>query len=217
MTSGVTGTFTTPHRNIPPPDQYKLVDIDISSNRVVDKASFCNAQPFLNDLVSMFVRLYPYLDFQLVWFIRKSEDGDGFQSWHKDLINNAKTAITIIVNIGSYPLDCDTDDSSSIGSSTYSNAEEFDKGNALYFLSLDNDRNFDRAHNFYQKCPMIWDVVGLSMPPLKIALQLDSLTRSLYNPCRGQYQHESIFNNKICDLLEIDNDDRPTFLSTLKS
>ena len=26
-----------------PPAQYKLVDIDISSNRVVDKASFCNA------------------------------------------------------------------------------------------------------------------------------------------------------------------------------
>ncbi len=126
----------------------------------------------------------------------------------QDLINNAKTAITIVVNVGSYPLECDTDDSASIGSSTYSNAEETDRGNALYFRLLDNDRNLDRARDFYQNCQKIWDVLGLTMPPLDIALQLDILTRTLYNPCRGQYQHKSVFNNKICDLLGIDKDER---------
>jgi hypothetical protein len=208
MTSGVTGTFTTPHWNIPPPNEYKLVDIDISSNRVVDKASFCNARPFLNDLVSMFAGLHPNLDFQLVWFIRKREDGDGFQSWHKYLINNAKTAITIVVNIGSYPLESDTDKSASIGSSTNSIAAESDSVNALYFQSLDNNRNLDLARNFYQKCRKIRDDVGLTMPPLDIALQLDLMTRSLYNPCRGQYQHESV-STKIsvltCHLLYLVN------------
>ena len=129
----------------------------------------------------MFECLHPHLDSQLVSFIRKREDRDGFQSWHKDLIINAKTAITIVVNVGSYPLECDTDDSAFIGSSTYSNAEESETGNALYFLSLDNDRNLDCTRNFYQKCRKIWDVVvGLTMPPLDIALQLDILTRSLY-------------------------------------
>ena len=87
---------------IPPPNQYKLVDVDVSSNRVVDKACFCNTRPFLNDLISMFKNLYPHLNFQSVWFIRKRDDGDCFQSWHKCLINNAKTANTIIVNVGSY-------------------------------------------------------------------------------------------------------------------
>ena len=81
----------------------------------------------------MFECLHPHLDSQFVSFIRKREDRDGFQSWHKDLIINAKPAITIVVNVGSYPLECDTDDSASIGSSTYGNAEEFDTVNALHF------------------------------------------------------------------------------------
>ena len=191
-----------------PPDQYKLVDIDISSNRVVDKATFCNARPFLNDLVTMFEFLHPNLDFQLVWFIRKRDDGDGFQSWHKDLINNAKTAITIVVNVGSYPLESDTDDSTSISSSAYSNPEEAERVNAQYFLALENNRNLDRAREFYKNCRKIRDVLGSTMSPLDIALELDIFTRRLHNPCRGQYEDESAFNNQICDLLGIKEDKR---------
>ena len=78
----------------------------------------------------MFKGLYPHLDFQLFWLIRKSEDGDGFLSCHKDLINFAKTDVTIVVNHGSY-LDRDANDTDSIGSSTYSNAVGLDKENAL--------------------------------------------------------------------------------------
>ena len=48
----------------------------------------------------------------------------------------------------------------------------------------------------------------MSVHPLRIALQLDSLTRSLYNEKRGQYE-ESLFNNKIIELLEINDEDRP--------
>jgi len=91
-----------PSSEYPPPKKYKLVDVDVSSNRVVDKASFCNTRSFLKDLISMFETRYPQLSFQSVWLIRKRDDGDGFQRWHKDLVNNAKTAITIVVNVGSY-------------------------------------------------------------------------------------------------------------------
>ena len=94
----------------------------------------------------MFENLYPHLDFQSVWFIRKRDVGDGFQSWHKDLINNAKTAITIVVNVRSYIDPTDTDESDSTGSYSYDNNEvDFDKRSELYFHSLDNDKNLDRA------------------------------------------------------------------------
>ena len=130
-----------PASEYPPPNQYKLMDVDVSSNRVIDKACFCNTRPFLNDLISMFENLYPHLDFQSVWFIRKRDVGDGFQSWHKDLINNAKTAITIVVNVGSYIDPTDTDESDSTGSYLYDkNAGDFDKRKELYFHSLDNDK-----------------------------------------------------------------------------
>ncbi len=154
-------------------------------------------QPFLNELISVFEDLYHHLDFQSVWFIRKRDDGDGFQSWHKDLVNNAKTAITIIVNVGSYVEPTDTDDSESTGSYLYdNNSGDFEYRNKLYFHSLDNDNNLDRAHTFYHECWNVWDKVGLSVPPLHIALQLDSFTRSLYNEKRGQYE-EILFNDKI--------------------
>ena len=134
-----------PASEYPPPNQYKLMDVDVSSNRVIDKACFCNTRPFLNNLISMFEHLYPSLDFQSVWFIRKRDVGDGFQSWHKDLINNAKTAITIVVNVGSYIDPTDTDESDITGSYLYDNNKDFDKRNELYFHSLDNDKNLDCA------------------------------------------------------------------------
>ena len=164
----------------------------------------------------MFEHLYLSLDFQSVWFIRKRDVGDGFQSWHKDLINNAKTAITIVVNVGSYIDPTDTDESDSTESYLYDNNEvNFDKRNELYFQSLYNDKYLDRARTYYRECWTVWDKVGLSLHPLLcIALQLDSLTRLLYNETRGQYE-ESLFNNRIKESLEIKDEDRrnlPPFL-----
>jgi hypothetical protein len=47
-----------------------------------------------------------------VWFIKKSNDGDGFQTWHKDLVNNGQIDVTVVLNTGSYEESVDTDDNS---------------------------------------------------------------------------------------------------------
>ena len=122
MISGFPGTRTTLNPLTPPPVNFKLDKVDTSSNRVVDMDSVTIIRPCLTNLVSTFEGLYPHLDVKLVWFIRKSEDGDGFQTWHKDLVNNAKTDVTIVINIGSYI--------------SYDNAE--DDGNASFGDSRGN-------------------------------------------------------------------------------
>ncbi len=100
-----------PLAKYPPPAKYKLGDIDTASNIVIHKASFPDVSPLLLDLVEQIEVLHPQLDIQSVWIIKKSEEGDGFQSWHQDLINNGQTAITLVVNIGTL-FDDDTDESS---------------------------------------------------------------------------------------------------------
>ena len=99
----------------PPPTKCKLGEIDTASNRVVDKASFSNAGPYALEL-EMFEGRHPHLEVQSVWFIEKSQHSDGFQCWLQDLVNNAQTAITIVVNVGSV-LNDDNDESYSLDSS----------------------------------------------------------------------------------------------------
>ena len=55
----------------------------------------------LSELVNVFEHYFEGLEVQLIWFIKKRRRGDGFQTWHQDLVANGTTAATIVVNIDS--------------------------------------------------------------------------------------------------------------------
>jgi hypothetical protein len=85
----------------PPPENYKNAKIDIESNQVVPRHDFMNDMHYVQELVNVFEHFFEGLEVQLVWFIKKRRWGDGFQTWHQDLVANATTAATIVVNIDS--------------------------------------------------------------------------------------------------------------------
>jgi hypothetical protein len=45
--------------------------------------------------------MLPYLSVDLVWLLRKSKEGDGFQRWHKDFYMGGQITKIIVVNLGS--------------------------------------------------------------------------------------------------------------------
>jgi hypothetical protein len=59
------------------------VPVDRASNRQIYKKHF-NQVPLLKNLVDTFETMLPYLSVDMVWLLRKSKEGDGFQGWHKD-------------------------------------------------------------------------------------------------------------------------------------
>jgi hypothetical protein len=56
---------------------------DRMSNRQIQMKIFPQV-PLLKNLVDIFETMFPYLSVDLVWLLRKSKKGDGFQGWHKD-------------------------------------------------------------------------------------------------------------------------------------
>jgi hypothetical protein len=60
------------------------VPVDRASNRQIYKKDF-NQVPLLKNLMDTFENMLPYLSVDMVWLLRKSKEGDGFQGWHKDL------------------------------------------------------------------------------------------------------------------------------------
>ncbi len=48
-----------------------------------------------------FETILPYLSIDMVWLLRKSKEGDGFQGWHKDLYLGEQITKTIVINVGS--------------------------------------------------------------------------------------------------------------------
>jgi hypothetical protein len=125
-----------------PPEQYKLNHIDQASNRVVQRNQIENGRPFLRHIVSILEQQHPYLEVQTVWFIRKSNDGDGFQTWHKDLVNNGQINLTIVLNTGSYVELVDTDDDGVDSASALDLSKSppyfFLDGSELAYYNLDN-------------------------------------------------------------------------------
>jgi hypothetical protein len=45
--------------------------------------------------------MFPYLSIDLVWLLRKSKEGKGFQGWHKDFLLGQQITKTIVINVGS--------------------------------------------------------------------------------------------------------------------
>ncbi len=74
--------------------------VDRTSNRQIYKKHFTQV-PLLKNLVDTFETMFPYLSFDLVWLLRKSKEGDGFQGWHKDFLLGKQITKTIVINVGS--------------------------------------------------------------------------------------------------------------------
>jgi hypothetical protein len=68
--------------------------VDRASIRQTYKKHF-NQVPLLKNLVDTFETLPPYLSVNLVWLLRKSKEGDGFQGWHKDFYMGGRITKTI--------------------------------------------------------------------------------------------------------------------------
>jgi hypothetical protein len=74
--------------------------VDRASNRQIYKKNFTQV-PLLKNLVDTFETMFPYLSIDLVWLLRKSKEGDGFQGWHKDFLLGQRITKTIVINVGS--------------------------------------------------------------------------------------------------------------------
>ena len=78
---------------------------DILRQSYVNIHQSCNHTKSTNNIssVQLLMRLLR-ICIPLFWWtpfvICKSEGGDGFQDWHQDLVNNAQTDITVVVNVG---------------------------------------------------------------------------------------------------------------------
>jgi hypothetical protein len=76
------------------------VPVDRESNRQIYKKHFYQVS-LLKNLVDTFETMLPYLSVDMVWLLRKSKEGDGFQGWHKDLYLGGRITKTIVINVGS--------------------------------------------------------------------------------------------------------------------
>ncbi len=70
--------------------------MDRTSNRLIQKKSFTQV-PLLKNLVDTFETMFPYLSIALVWLLRKSKEGDGFQGWHKTFCWVNKSPILLLL------------------------------------------------------------------------------------------------------------------------
>ncbi len=74
--------------------------MDRRSNRHIYKKHFTQV-PLLKNLVDTFETMFPYLSVDLVWLLRKSKEGGGFQGWHKDFLLGQQINKTIVIIVGS--------------------------------------------------------------------------------------------------------------------
>jgi hypothetical protein len=82
------------------PTKYKNQAVDKACNRVIDLEKNPSMQTGLKNLLTRIEELYPNLNVVKVWLLKKFKEGDGFPTWHQDLVNNAD--VTIVVNVGAY-------------------------------------------------------------------------------------------------------------------
>ena len=88
-----------PEEKFSPMKQFQLGEVDLKQNRYIKSIHLGECKP-LDNLVEQFMLVFPFLNVESVWLIRKENEGDGFQGWHRDMANNATSAYTIVVNLG---------------------------------------------------------------------------------------------------------------------
>ena len=107
----------------PPSRMYKNAKIDTQSNHLIHRIDFDRLR-HVHTLVDTFEKLYPALQMETVWFIKKSLRGDGFQWWHHDLNGNGTVVATIVLTLDAQPMNqqclssSPSSSSSSLSSST---------------------------------------------------------------------------------------------------
>jgi hypothetical protein len=74
--------------------------VNRASNMQIYRKHFSQV-PLLKNMVDTFETMLPYLSVDLVWLLRKSKEGDGFQGWHKDFYMGEGITKTIVINVGS--------------------------------------------------------------------------------------------------------------------
>lgn len=162
-----------------PPKKYKLEKIDIARNRVVTRDQIMKGRKFLLEIVVELERLHPYLEVELVWFIRKSDDGHGFQDWHKDQVINDTAAYTIVLNTGSYECtECTDDDFSDSSIESLTKRQRLSsftvEGSSREYTNLDDAPvdalvKLQLARYFYKQCKHVSSdlapIMGYSLCP----------------------------------------------------
>jgi hypothetical protein len=88
-----------PEAKFSPTKQFQLGEVDLKQNRYIKRTHLGECEHLCN-LVEQFKLAFPLLNVESVWLIRKENEGDGFQGWHRDMANNATSAYTIVVNLG---------------------------------------------------------------------------------------------------------------------
>jgi hypothetical protein len=74
--------------------------VDRTNNKQINKKHFTQV-PLLKNLMYTFETMFPYLSVDLVWLLRKSKEGDGFQGRQKDFYMGGRITKTIVINVGS--------------------------------------------------------------------------------------------------------------------
>jgi len=167
----------------PPPMHYKLQEIDVACNRVINlKKLTTPISPGLKKLLTSFNARFPHLEVKQVWFIQKSKKGDGFQTWHKDLVNNGNTDVTIVVNIGiimnsgneeskSNQGDDDGKQNDNIDVSDFGNNEGENKAEIIEIIEdPTNETAFsDLLLWFYDHCEKQYETLKTTFPMIEVA------------------------------------------------
>jgi hypothetical protein len=86
--------------DFPPCRRFSGGAIDITSNRQIYKKNFSQV-PLIKNLVDTFKIMFLYLSVDMVWLLRKTKEGDGFQGWHKDFALGKWITKTIVIILGS--------------------------------------------------------------------------------------------------------------------
>jgi hypothetical protein len=105
------------------PQDYKLETVNTDQNCVVARDQLQDCE-YLSNLVTSFKEEYIWLEVQSVWLIWKLKEGNGFQDWHQDLVNNGQTVYTVVVNLGSLELQAVAGEISNLNVDNYAYAPD---------------------------------------------------------------------------------------------
>jgi hypothetical protein len=128
-----------------------------------------------------------------VWFIRKSDNGHGFQDWHKDQVINDTAVYTIVLNTGSYECtECTDEDISDSSIESLTKRQRLSsftvEGSTREYTNLDDAPvdalvKLQLARYFYKQCKCVVSdlapIMGYSICPRRTALMLDEVSRDV--------------------------------------
>jgi hypothetical protein len=90
--------------------------------------------------------MFPYLSVDLVWLLRKSKEGNGFQGRHKDLALGQPITKTVVINLGSKEKE-DEETTRSFNNSVFFEVNDWNEieDYALSEINLEHELSRDRS------------------------------------------------------------------------